>query len=40
MIFGCDAISRDPTDPGARGMVAMPLKEDECQGVSAICCSK
>src|SRR5262245_33882632 len=26
-IFGCDAVTHDPTDSGARGMVAIPLKE-------------
>ena len=26
-MFGCDAATRDPTDSGARGMVAIPLKE-------------
>jgi hypothetical protein len=26
-MFGCDAVTRDPTDSGARGMVAIPLKE-------------
>src|SRR5262249_42219578 len=26
-ILGCDAVTRDSTDSGARGMVAIPLKE-------------